>query len=165
MSSNEIKAIMALYWRYKRQAVLIAFERGLSWTHVPDVQIVSKDRRLIEVEIKVSASDFRADAKKHVWSMRDRGLKPMPYQFYYAMPMDMAEKLKDEVRNDCGLLGVRTATMKWQGHADRVECVRRAPVHKAAGRLSLKQCAQMAKHQTGTLCSMAERLYIPKEGS
>ena len=164
MTANEIKAIMAAYWRYKRQAAVVAFERGIDAAiHVPDVQIVTKDRRLVEIEVKITRADFSADAKKRVWMFRDRGIRPMPYQFYYAMPHDLAESVLADVRPDCGLLGVLPSKRAWERHSDRVICIKKAPSNKDAGRLSLKQCVAMVKHQTGTLCSMAERLYITTE--
>jgi hypothetical protein len=164
MTANEIKAIMAAYWRYKRQAAMVAFERGIDVAiHIPDVQVVTKDRRMVEIEVKITMADFRADAKKRIWMFRDRGIGLMPYQFYYAMPYDLAESVKADVRPDCGLLGVLPIKHRWERHSDRVICLRRAPRNKEAGRLSLKKCVQMVKHQTGTLCSMAERLYITTE--
>lgn len=45
-----------------------------TWTgHEADILAVTNDLRLIDVEVKISRSDFKADAKKDKWWMRRYG--------------------------------------------------------------------------------------------
>ena len=85
MNSSYIKACVACYFRYKRQCVIVSFERPINnYLSKPDVFAVDKSRRLIEVEVKITMADFRNDIKKRIWNYRERlsDLYPMPYQFY-----------------------------------------------------------------------------------
>ena len=147
MTSDVIKANVAYYFRYKRQCPVIVFERGLSYMDIPDVLILSQDRRLIEVEVKVSVSDFRNDAKKR---------KHNPYwqshffprkQKYYCVPQTMADKIKDLVPQDWGLMQMWETTV--------IDVLKKAPINKDASRLAIRQVEEMVRHQTATLISEA----------
>jgi len=142
------------YFRYKRQCELVAFERmigSLQWVTRPDVLVVNKQRYLTEVEIKLTMSDYRADQKKRVWERRrSHPERDLNRQFYYAAPADLAEKIKPELREGCGLLAIRDVNF------DAVSVAARAPVRAAAKRLPLRLIAEMVKAQTGTLCSLLE---------
>lgn len=71
-----------------------------------DLLVVTQRGRLNEVEIKTSVADFRADAKKDKW------LRPVINQrfnetincFYYAMPLEVYEKVKDEIPEFSGAI-------------------------------------------------------------
>jgi len=70
----------------------------------PDVIGVTAGRYLIEIEVKRSASDFYADAKKHHRANREFYLKHQPRQFYYLMPKELAQKLQDKIPDWAGLM-------------------------------------------------------------
>ena len=154
IDTDHIKVCVAHYFRYKRQCKLIATERSIrrSGWYRPDILVVTKDRRLIEVEVKTSIVDFKADAKKHIWKMRDRGGAEMPYQFYYAVPANLADKVKPLLRSDCGL--IRVEDFYKQDWANNVRVIKNAPINKQSKRLSLQELVEMVKNQTGTICSM-----------
>lgn len=71
-----------------------------------DLLVVTQRGRLNEIEIKTSVADFRADAKKDKW------LRPVINQrfnetincFYYAMPLEVYEKVKDEIPEFSGVI-------------------------------------------------------------
>jgi len=158
MTSDYIKMCVAEYFRYTRQCPIISFERSVIpyASHNPDILVVSKDRRLIEIEVKISLSDFRADAKKRIWKHRDAGNAAMPYQFYYAVPYELKDKVEPILRPDCGLLLV---TEREQFFSKAVFTQKRAPINKRSQKLSLLRATRMAYNQTGTLCSLMETNY------
>jgi hypothetical protein len=69
INSDQIKAIIASYWRYIRQCPVIALEvnsnlSSYSGEETADVLAVDKLRYLIETEVKVSLADLRRDIEK-----------------------------------------------------------------------------------------------------
>ena len=69
LTSHDIKAAVASYWRYTRQYRLVAFEwGGCPGGEMADVVAVDGWQRLIIIEVKTSLSDFRRD--KFKWTHR-----------------------------------------------------------------------------------------------
>ena len=65
-----------------------------------DFITITKSDYLIEVEIKISISDFRADfKKKHYHDC------PEVNALYYALPKELYEKHKEEVNESCDKVG------------------------------------------------------------
>lgn len=168
MNSDYVKASVACYFRYQKQCPIICFERNIdNYMSTPDVLAIDKQRRLIEVEVKVSMSDLKNDAKKRIWKFReiigDKSFYAVPYQFYYAVPYEIQDKALEIIKGwkkegkECGkagLLVVHQRSPKQIGLKD-VHCEHRAPINKAAKKLTIKQTIIMARNQSGTLCSMA----------
>ncbi len=73
INADGIKAAVATYFRYTCQHPIIAFEAPGAGG-VADVLVVTRSRRLIEIEVKVSLSDLRRDVKKskHRYYQKDR---------------------------------------------------------------------------------------------
>ena len=162
MKSSHVKASVASYFRYKKQCPLITFERPLKHNMgQPDILVITKNRKIVEVEVKVSLSDFKNDTKKKIWNYRSKlpDLYPMPYQFYYAVP----EKLKDkalavmEAWDKQGLINGRVGLMIVIDRVNigwgDVEVVKKCPINKKSYELSTKDMVKIVKDQTGTLCS------------
>lgn len=61
MEAFEIKVAVARYFRFKRQAVTVAFEADY---HAYDVLILTGTRHAYEIEIKVSFSDLKREPHK-----------------------------------------------------------------------------------------------------
>jgi hypothetical protein len=149
-TASEVKVAVAVYLRYKRQCRLVTFERGTeSFGDFPDVLAVTDDMRLIEVEVKVSLSDFKADAKKRKW---------LPYfarewqgrrTFFYAVPFDLAEKVRPLLRPGLGLLrcGGGVGLASWVDVAVKP--------NYAKERISIKAFMDLVRGQTGTLVGLA----------
>jgi len=167
VNSEYIKLCIAQYFRYNRQCKLITLERSvprLGW-YCPDILIVNKDRKIIEVEVKISLADFKADAKKRIWKTRDTGKVKMPHQFYYGIPAELEEKIKPIMRKDCGLIRIGDKK-EWQHYGGAVSVAKTAPVNKESKRLTARELVEMVNHQTGTLCSALKRNYeIQKKSS
>jgi len=68
VTADQVKAVIAAYWRYVRQCPVIALEVDSNLnTFVgerADVLAVDKDRFLVETEVKLNLADLKRDAKK-----------------------------------------------------------------------------------------------------
>lgn len=91
LTIEQIETMIACYpWSpfYIRKNIVIP---NVSWgflKHEADLLVVTKEKHLIEIEIKRSWSDFLADfKKKHNHS--DKKL----FKMYYAVPLSIAEKV------------------------------------------------------------------------
>lgn len=86
--------------------------------HEADLIIVQRSGFLYEVEIKVSVSDFRNEFKSKT-KIRKHELLKVPgglvKRFYYAMPVEVYEKVKDEIPEYAGVIVVREGTAnRWK---------------------------------------------------
>jgi len=101
MPWSEASLTKALVRQFFQNSVLAVPCCG--WTgHEADLLVVSKDCRLIDVEMKISRSDFKADAKKdkwwreRPWSRSRRPSEPSPrewppkiWKHYYLIPTEV----------------------------------------------------------------------------
>jgi len=142
-AEDVLKGVVSVYsgsiWN-PYQNICIPNSNGiLSWE--ADLLILTKSDYLTEVEIKVSAADFRRDEKtkrgkyatlttgdEHRW-FKHWGEKHPPIresrgtnkvrQFYFAFPRDVYERIKDEVPEWAGVIVVDPHTYKWWDKTNR----------------------------------------------
>ena len=128
----EAHALHFLKW--DKACVVAMFQRGPRrvWGSVPDVIGVTKARYIVEVEIKRTVADFKADADKPHILHRELHLKRWPKQFYYMLPMNLAARI--EVPDWAGLVGVDL----WRRNIIKV-----APMNLASQKLSIKDCIKL----------------------
>lgn len=161
MNSTVLKGMAASWLRYEKQCPLVMFERGLG-TDKPDILALTKERLLIEIEIKISLSDFRRDQGKRKWIAKRRGLEShAPAFFYFLVPRDLAEKIRHALPDGAGLL---VPLQGWKrnpripnpntGLPDIGSLVA-ARRHPKAEKLPIRDTIELIRHQSGTLCSMA----------
>jgi len=137
------------------------------WTgHEADLLVVTKDLRLIDVEMKISRSDFKADAKKDKWwhsrpwsrskaatrLMRD--WPPKVWKHYYLMPQAIwtAELLEHAPANSGILLAHGSP------HACSVSAKRRSKPDKDAYRLQPHEVIDLARLAGLRLWDALERI-------
>jgi hypothetical protein len=123
-----------------------------NWTgHECDILAVTLDQRIIDVEVKISRADLKADAKKDKWWQRrlsQQTARPWPpkvWKHYYAMPADIwdASLLAALPSKNSGVLLFRER--RNTGVPVLVECVRRATPNNAADRLTPVQVLDVAR--------------------
>lgn len=133
------------------------------WTgNETDVLAVTKDLRIIDVEIKVSRSDLRADAAKmkwfHYWDWKvdgpyppqgtQRTLRPRPWpekvwKHYYCLPKAIwTPELLNEIQPVSGVLLVSEDT---SGRGFYINCVRPAKPNSKADRLTPAMAVDLAR--------------------
>ncbi len=154
MKAITLRAIAASWLRYERRCWLVTFERGLEYNNNPDVLGVNPSRFLIEVEVKVSISDFRADAKKGKWSYREAPSQRQPKFMYYMVPQDLVDKVTVELKPGFGLL---TTSGRHNGHTGlpELKVMVEAKAQANARRLDIHHIAKLVKHQSATLAHLA----------
>ena len=143
------------YLRYERGCYLVTWQRG-PWPKMrPDILGVTTGRKTIEIEVKTSLYDFRANVHKRGQRLRARG-RHCPHQFYFLVPPQLVEKIRAELPAGAGLLTVG-GEQRISGTA-KIEVIVSAPVHRRAERLGLQDIVKLVRHQSGTLCSAAAKL-------
>ena len=101
-SENQIAAALCRQVFQNKHLIVVP---NCSWPGSEcDLLVVTRDLRIIDVEIKISRSDFRADAKKEKWFEHWKGDWATPFEqrvrekrkwphkvwkHYYAMPKDI----------------------------------------------------------------------------
>ena len=148
-----IEASVAAWLRFERRCKIVLCERTpREWRcGRPDVLGITKDRYTIEVEIKRSVSDFRANARKRISEQywRDTHAKALPKQFYFAMPSELAAKVLSEVPTWAGML-----TNGGRG----IISLKPAEINRQSVRLSIKEMCHVAYLQSNQVYSQMQAL-------
>lgn len=138
----------ALAWlHFKRGCPVVLFERdpvsnGL-WR--PDVLGITNSRKRIEVELKTTLSDFRANENKQVVQRREEWIAQWPWKFFFFVPQSMVASAIAE-------------SPPWAGILSRsiygVYVVRESPINNCSKRMTVKQCIRTAYLLSNQLISM-----------
>jgi len=160
MTTNYIKMCVAHYFRFARQCPIVAMEY---WHYQdsgvqPDVLVLDAAHRPIEIEVKTSLSDFKADARKHIWNFRKQGMK-WPWKFYYALPTDLEEQVKPLLRKGVGLL--RVSQHNYYKPEDAVSVAVTAPKHEDFERITGARLKRIIAGQSSSLCRALKALDSP----
>ena len=149
MSAN--LELMAMRWLWLEKNCHYILEQRSPRYHLgePDVLGVTSSRYLIEIEIKRSASDFHADKNKYCRRNRDLFEDHMAKQFYYMMPRELAEKLRDKIPEWAGLMCPAENNYT-------AEVLKVAPTNSKSKRLTLKECAKLCRAMTNHTMSYAQ---------
>ncbi|MDD5510825.1 MAG: hypothetical protein PHI12_08445 [Dehalococcoidales bacterium] len=177
MNSDEIKANIAQYYRYNKQCPVIAFEASSRLGYgdeLADVLVITEERLLIEVEVKLSLADLKRDAEKmkHQSFRKMAGLEykkreehyfgntriiePGPYPthfFYFAVPINLGNDAKlicDDIYPYAGIWAT-------DGYLADLKSYRRPKPLSCEG-ISFKYILRMSYQQSGTLCRLARDL-------
>lgn len=127
-----------------------------NWTgHEADVLGVTADGRLIDIEVKVSRADLKADLKKAKWwhrrynaewrqeNVSRREWPPKVWKHYYVLPADLwRDDLLESLPAASGVLLLRRSRGGW---GIVVTCRRRAKPCRDAYRLTAEQCLDVAR--------------------
>lgn len=142
--------------RYQSKCMIIVTERSPreAWAGRPDLLGITKGRFLIEIEVKRTMSDFRANAKKthilHRTLLGDKHATMYPRQFYFLVSESIADKALPECPEWAGLL---------QANCGRVFVSKRAPINRLSRKLSVKECVYMACAQSNLTAQQMRDLY------
>lgn len=157
VSFATIRYAVACWLRYGKQCSLVSFERGgMGWAWgYPDIFAVTESRKTYDVEIKMSFSDFKADAKKAKFRPELQNINDgKPTWFYYACDEALGEKILPLLPDGAGLLVVTGFQEIGQ---DGVRVVKSARANKGK-KPSLNQMVTWVKDQSGTFCGMAKQI-------
>lgn len=155
-SEGKIARAIALQTLARKCVVLVD---RCNWTgHECDVLAVTTDLRVIDVEVKISRADFKADAKKDKWWHRPgwvwhqpqppavhRDWPPKVWKHYVAMPRELWDDSLFEFMPSpkSGLLLV--SERRSPATPVVVHCARRATPNRDASRLQPAQVMDIAR--------------------
>lgn len=140
---TDLEYYAARWLKWEKDCALVMLERTpRPMAGQPDVFGVTRSRYALEIEIKRSVSDFRANAKKYHIVNRcstdaetaARFTARAPKQFWFMAPPKIAAKIDGEIPDYAGLLTLTGV---------QVQVIKKAPTNNASERLSLKECAKL----------------------
>jgi hypothetical protein len=155
-SEHTIARAISLQTLARKCVVLVD---NCNWTgHECDVLGVTTDLRIIDIEVKISRADLKADAKKDKWWHR-RGWHETPcaianlhprkvWKHYYALPKEI---WKPELLDCLPSKASGVLLLSWIGDARSirapiaVDCIRRATPAKDAYRLNPAEVMDIAR--------------------
>ncbi|MBP7509387.1 MAG: MmcB family DNA repair protein [Prolixibacteraceae bacterium] len=157
ITTLEMEECLARYFSYRRNLVIPNVSWGFN-IHECDLLVVTKSGYLIEVEIKISKSDLKADMKKeHNHHDHYNRVK----ELYFAMPENLAEDKEciDLVPENAGIILVSKWKPNW--HKDlfvQARTIRKSKVNKAAGKLYDNEKYQLARLGTMRIWSLKKKI-------
>ena len=128
--------LQSMRWlRWERRCPIVLSERSpREWPcGRPDVLGVSASRHLIEVEIKRSVTDFRADQQKPCRRARAGFKDKAPREFYYLVPVELVDKVRPLLPPWAGLLAGNGC----------IHQVFKSPTNHDATRLTVRECIRL----------------------
>jgi hypothetical protein len=149
--SVTLRAVAASWLRYDRGCAIVTFERGPNYGDRPDVYGVNESRFGLEIEIKVSLSDFKRDLGKRKWNYQWIS----PKFFYFMVPRSLTEKVRSLLPEGAGLLTLAKHAVDAYTGLPALQCEVRPKANPKAKRLKPATAIKMVKNQTGTVCSLA----------
>ncbi len=157
MNADEMKAVVAAYWRYQEGYPMVAVEGWsnlTTWGELADVLAVSKKGHLLEIEVKVTLADLKNDIKKRKHANFRAACGGLTHKFYFAVPREIANQVKPvvaEMYPYAGLLGCEMYTST----AARIPVSHYLEARKLSEAvLSLKELARMSLNQSATVCRL-----------
>lgn len=147
----EVAGIRFLLWQ--KRCVMATMERGYdNGLGKPDILGLTPRREIIEVEIKVSVSDLRANSKKAIQqyfvTFPERG----PNYFYYLVPKTLGEKAVEIAEPHAGVLVLH--------HDEGFEwSVLRKPKRIHQRVIGLKRAAELMRNQSSTVLALTDKLF------
>jgi hypothetical protein len=124
----------------------------------PDVIGVTRGRKITEIEIKRTFSDFKADAQKHHRKIQSDHPTLAPYQLYYLVPNKLAEKVLEIIPSTCGLMCIDKNEVS-------IKILKDAPINKLSAKLDLEECIRLCRQMTCHSVGYALQLHSIKQRS
>lgn len=100
ITTIEMELAIAKYFGIRKHIIVPNISWGFGM-HECDLFLIKKTGVAVEVEIKISKSDFLADFKKR---HNHDDSKNRITEFYYAFPLELYDKCKDLVPENAGIL-------------------------------------------------------------
>lgn len=162
-SERKIAAALARHTFQRRHLVMVP---NCNWTgYECDLLVLTKDLRIIDVEVKISRSDLKADAKKDKWWRRfgsvydpeqrryvERPKQPLEHpirvwKHYFAMPAEIWDDslLQFLPSQASGVILVRKTNSAYRDRMVIAEVVRRAKPNRDAQKLSAEHAVDLAR--------------------
>lgn len=94
LNAEDMKTALMMKYRFEKGAIMVATEAG---SFNSDVLIYDAERKLIEIEVKVSLTDFKSDFRKPKHQIYEEARRVsfhdkynfQPHYFFFAVPEDL----------------------------------------------------------------------------
>lgn len=154
---------MAMHFlRFEKRCRVALFGRSPRPGHgLPDVLGITSDRFILEIEVKRSYSDFRANEKKaHIRArssdfelVQERFAPRWPKQFWYLVPPEIVKKVEPWVPDYAGLM-----RGPGKNEVQQVYVVKHSPTNKASLRLTTKEMVELGHCMANQIISDAHTI-------
>lgn len=151
------------FLRFEKRCPVALFERSpRPGIGEPDVLGITRDRHLLEIEIKRSYSDFRANEKKAHLSIRfksqfqleaERFAPRWPKQFWYLVPPELVKKVEPWTPDWAGLMRGPV-----ENEPQGAYVVKKAPVNKASLRLTVREMLELGHCMANQILCQAHHI-------
>jgi len=156
-----LKARVANYWRFHKQAIAVAIEANYSEC---DVLVLTKSNLLVECEIKRTLQDLKRDSvkRKHYRMANngtDKGYGYSKHKFYFAVPESIKDKalaVVEETYPYAGLLVVTQDCNYWRP-GEHIYEVRKPKLFNNP-EPNERKVRSIMKAMSSNICNMAIRL-------
>jgi len=162
--------LMAMHFlRFEKACAVALLERSPRFgIGEPDVLGITKARYLLEIEIKRSLSDFRANGKKHHIAMREGravgtrwrtpiAISKFPKQFWFLVPCELVKKVEREVPDYAGLM-----RGPGQNEVQQVRVVKPAPSNHESERLTAREMMGLGHCMANQILSQMGQIHALK---
>jgi len=148
--------LLAIRWlRFEKRCRVALLERSprLMFGARPDVLGITENRYLLEIEVKRSLADFRANWKKRHVASRAAIVARWPKQFWFLVPLELVDAVRPLLPDYAGLL---------RGPApdgcQQLTCIVKAPVNLASARLTTREMVALAQCMGNQILSNYDRM-------
>lgn len=150
LTASDVEIQVARLFNYRVNLIVPNVSWGLNLRHECDLLIVTPARYATEVEIKVTASDIRADKRKH----HDHNSTKIR-RFFFAVPDYLASC--PDLPEDAGLISVDSQNKSWH-----TKIVRRPRFNKTARPLTEAEYNKLAQLGCMRIWDLKEHIRLLK---
>ena len=149
ISTIEIEESLARYFNFKVNVIVPNISWGLG-VHECDIFVIRQSNYAIEVEIKISLSDLKAESKKgHTHS------STKIREFYYAIPNDLLDSCIEHIPPHAGIL---TCERNKYNDIVKTNIYRKAKINTKARKLTDKEVLKACHLGTMRIWSLKRKI-------
>jgi len=156
MNTREMEIELARFFNSRINVIIPNVHWGLGLAYEADLLIVSPNRCVTEVEIKISRSDIKKDLSKKCYAHRSRKI----HKFFYAVPENLIDC--EYLPEDCGLIMVSDKPSKKSKainkRSDRCKIIRPPRFNRKAVKLNDKELNHLLHLGCMRIWSLKEKL-------
>lgn len=146
----EIEVAVAKWFGTRKNIIVPNISWGFDGIHECDLFVLKKSGLVVEVEIKISKADFMKDFQK---AHNHIDLKNRIAYFYYAMPENIYEKVKDMIPKNAGVF-----TCGKYDNRVYITCEKSAKRIKNSRKLTVEEQFKIARLGTLRIWNLKEKI-------
>lgn len=149
LHSGDIELALVRYYDFRRNFIIPNVSFGLWFSHEIDLLVVSEARYAIEIEIKISLSDLRAEKKKY-HNHESQKIR----QFFFAVPEKLQDRALGLIPERAGLFVIRT-----QKYGDNEAVIVKQAKINPSRKLNDEEYLKLGKLAAMRIWSLKKRMY------